>query len=219
MSVKKSLKKAASLLPLNLQREIYWRKNRLTRASFIEEWNSKGRPVPPPHQYKQSVVEEIGKKYNLSTLIETGTLFGFMIECQRKFFKKLVSVELDQKLFENAKNYFKNYDHIKIFQGDSSDLMPKMLDEIVDNSVLFWLDGHYSGGITALGKKQCPIYAELKSIFSYSVLKKYILVDDARSFTGTNDYPTIGELEDYVNANAPGLKVTIINDIIHIFKA
>lgn len=219
MSINKILKNIASVLPLKVQREIYWRKNRLTRSSVIADWKSKGMPVPPPHQYKQSVVEEVGKKYNLSTLIETGTLYGLMIECQRKFFKKLVSVELDQKLFEDAKNYFKDYDHIKIFQGDSSDLMPKMLDEIVDDSVLFWLDGHYSGGNTALGKKECPIYEELKSIFGHAILHKYILIDDARSFTGTHDYPTISELEDYVNMNAPDLNVTIKNDIIHIFKA
>lgn len=216
MSIKKSLKKVTSLLPSKVQREIYWRKNRITRSSFIEDWKSKGMPVPPPHQYKQSVVEEVGKKYNLSTLIETGTLFGVMIECQRKFFKKLVSVELDQKLFENAKNYFKDYDHIKIFRGDSSDLMPKMLDEIVDDSVLFWLDGHYSGGITALGKKQCPIYEELDWILKNNFSNLYILIDDARLFTGKNDYPLIIDLKKFIEVRKTNLKFNILNDIIHI---
>lgn len=218
MNLKKTIKKINSLLPLKLQREVYWRKNRLTRRSVIADWKSRGMPVPPPHQYKQSVIEEVGKKYNLSTLIETGTLFGLMIECQRKFFKKLISVELDSKLFENAKNYFKKYAHIKIFQGDSSDLMPKMLDEIVNDSVLFWLDGHYSGENTALGNKHCPILEELGSILNYKITNKYILIDDARCFTGSNDYPTISELEHFIKTKDNELKITILNDIIHIYK-
>ena len=53
--------------------------------------------------------------------------------------------------------------HVTIFQGDSATVLPKLLATIQE-PCLFWLDGHYSGGITALGKSITPILDELQTI-------------------------------------------------------
>ena len=81
-------------------------------------------------------------------------------------------------------------------QGDSGNVLNQLVPEL-NSAALFWLDGHYSGGQTAKGEKECPIYEELKSILASS-LEHIVLIDDARLFIGQHDYPTIEELKDFV---------------------
>ena len=217
MKIINLLKGIISVLPQGIHRDLYLYKNRLIRKSVIKKWISTGRPLPPPHQYKQSVVEEISKKFMLNVFVETGTFMGHMIEAQRMNFAELFSIEVEPTLYKNAVKYFQSYRHIKIVEGDSSFVLNEILSEVHNNSTLFWLDGHYSGGNTGMGKKQCPIYEELHAIFNHNISTKCILIDDARCFNGTEDYPTIEELINFVEKNTSSLKVNILNDIIHIY--
>ena len=116
-----------------------------------------------------------------------------MVEAQRNHFEKIYSIELSEKLFNRAKKRFKDYSHITILHGDSGIVLNKLIPEI-DKPALFWLDGHYSGGITAKGEKECPVPEELKTILKSS-LPHIILIDDARLFNGTHDYPTIEQIK------------------------
>lgn len=106
MILKTLLKRTISILPSGIQRSIYWNKNRITRSVKIKRWKLNGSNVPPPHQYKQFVVEEIAKKYNAENFVETGTFMGHMIEAQKNNFKQLFSVELDQELFRGCSTIF-----------------------------------------------------------------------------------------------------------------
>jgi len=181
----------------------------------IKKWNSKGNPLPPPHEYKQRIITEYSMRFRLKTFVETGTFMGFMIEIMKYRFKKIISIELDQKLFESVTAKFLNEKKITILQGDSSKVLPVILKEL-NEPTLFWLDGHYSEGITAKGDLNTPILGELKSILTHHVDDHVVLVDDARCFTGKNDYPTIAQLETYVRAHKQGLSFTVENDIIRI---
>lgn len=69
-----------------------------------------------------------------------------------------------------------------------------MLLKEISKPTLFWLDGHYSSGITASAETHTPISAELQAILIHSVKEHVILIDDARCFNGTNDYPHLDEL-------------------------
>ena len=84
----------------------------------------------------------------------------------------------------------------------------------LNDPAIFWLDGHYSSGITAKGELECPIYGELDAIFSFQSLNHLILIDDARLFNGTNDYPTIPELINYVKQKNSKYTISITDDII-----
>lgn len=216
MSIISFIKKAVSIFPLEAQRNIYLYKNKIARSGILKSWGNQGSPVPPPHQYKQFIVEQVGKKYGLKTLVETGTCLGHMIEAQRNNFFKLYSIEVEPTLYKNANKYFSPYLHIEIIEGDSAIKLGQILKRISNESVLFWLDGHYSGGITGMGDKECPIYEELQAIFDQRVKTKYILIDDARCFDGTNDYPTLDELNQFVKSKDKDLKMEILHDIIHL---
>jgi len=186
----------------------------LNRQEQLSEWEKNGRPSPPPHIVKQMAIEEYQKKFNAKILVETGTYLGDMVEAQRNHFEKIYSVELSKKLFQRAVKKFKLYPHINILNGDSGIVLNKIVPEI-EVPALFWLDGHYSEGITAKGVKECPVEEELQVILK-SDLPHIILIDDARLFNGTHDYPTLVEIKQLYNKSGRNYSITIKDDIIRL---
>jgi hypothetical protein len=170
--------------------------------------------LPPPHIVKQKAIEEFREKFQINILVETGTYLGDMVEAQRTSFEKIYSIELSEKLFNRAVKRFKDNSHITILQGDSGVVLNKLITEI-DQPALFWLDGHYSGGITAKAEKECPVPEELDTILKSS-LPHIILIDDARLFNGTQDYPTIEEIKNMINKRDDSYLLEIKDDIIRI---
>jgi len=179
----------------------------------LEEWNRKGCPVPPPHMVKQLTIAGYQKQYGYQTLVETGTFMGEMVEAQKKNFKEIISIEIGDDLFEQAKKRFRQDKNIRLIHGDSGKMLPQVVTTI-KSPAIFWLDGHYSNGITAMGDTECPIFEELDAIFNHNNLDHILLIDDARCFTGENDYPTIEKLTEYVQRKKPLYNVEVKNDII-----
>lgn len=189
-------------------------KKKINHEEQVAEWEKKGRPAPPPHIVKQMTIDEYRKKFGITVLIETGTFLGEMIEAHKHNFKKIFSIELGEKLFERARKKFRESPHIHLLQGDSGVVLHKLIPEI-DEPVLFWLDGHYSEGITALGEKECPVREELDAILP-NKFKHVILIDDARMFNGTHDYPTIEEIKKILETTGQKFDVEVKDDIIRI---
>lgn len=183
----------------------YLKKRRTVR------WMHNGRSLPAPHDIKQLSVLYHAVTYKLDTLVETGTFLGDMVFAMKDYFRKIYSIELSPELFERAQKRFRGDGHIKLVQGDSSVKIAEVLSE-VEKPVLFWLDGHYSGGITARGEKICPVYGELENVFK-SPFPHVILIDDARLFNGEDDYPTLEELRYFVTEKSD-YKMKVENDII-----
>jgi len=184
------------------------------RGNIIEQWEQNGKPSPVPHTFKQRVIIEHAQKYGCSILVETGTYMGDMVFAQLGNFKKLYSIELSDYLWKLAVNRFKKYSHVQILQGDSGLVLPTLVPTLGEPAV-FWLDGHYCGGITAQADIFCPIYAELKAIFD-SPIAHIVMIDDARLFDGTFDYPTFEDLCVFIKKHRPSSSVIIRNDSIRI---
>jgi hypothetical protein len=176
-------------------------------------WQKEGCYTPPPHLVKQLTIKVYQQKYNCSTLIETGTYMGEMVEALKTRFKKIISIELAMELYEKAKRRFKPDKNVVILQGDSGKVLPEILPEITDPAI-FWLDGHFSNGPTAKGDKECPIFEELNSIFTSQRLNHILLIDDARCFVGKDDYPTIESLIDFIKGKNDRYQVEVKHDII-----
>ena len=181
------------------------------------QWLKKGKPDPVPHIAKQMVVKKYAAKNGIRVFIETGTYLGEMVCAVKDTFDNIYSIELSNELCRRAKKKFVGYKHITIINGDSAEVLPEILMHEKE-PCLFWLDGHYSGGNTAKGEKETPVMEELKQICDHSVKNHVILIDDARLFTGNNDYPTIEFLRTFIEARLPYYEFDVQDDIIRIYK-
>lgn len=191
--------------------------------SEILNWYFKGKPVPVPHKIKQLTVKHYHRKYNLKNFVETGTFKGYMVNAVKNDFDNIHSIELDDQLYVKAKEKFSSLKHIKIWHGDSSVVLSEVL-KILNTPTLFWLDGHFcldNGKGTGKGELETPIRKELALLKEHSEkhnIQHVILIDDARLFTGEDDYPTLGEVTNLVKSNFPYASMKIRNDIIVIEK-
>lgn len=180
-----------------------------------QNWNLNGCNLPIPHIVKQLAIKSYQEKYNLDTLIETGTYMGDMVYAQRKQFDKIYTIELSEKLAQASRKRLRKYKNIEVIQGDSSVVLGTIVEKLKNKS-FFWLDGHYSGGVTAKADKECPILQELDVILK-SGFEHIILIDDAINFDGTNDYPTIEQVEIIVKkSNFPNSTIETKDNIIRI---
>lgn len=188
--------------------------NRYLRDIIVRNWEQAGRPLPPPHQVKQAVIEHYHHRYNCPVLVETGTFRGDMVEAHLRNFDQLISIELSQELYEKACYRFRKSAHVTICQGDSGAVLPRIMGTL-NAPAVFWLDGHYSAGDTAQGSKDCPIYEELAAIFAHSPRYRHVLlIDDARCFVGQGDYPTVAALTKFIQAHDSRYRVEVQDDII-----
>jgi hypothetical protein len=83
----------------------------------------------------------------------------------------------------------------------------------VDQPALFWLDRHWSGGVTAKGAVVSPVLNELATILERDVSADVILIDDARLF-GTEGYPTLDDARALILTKRAEWEVYLENDII-----
>jgi len=206
------------LLSALLRRTALWDRYQAARAARIRRrWEARGRPVPPPHPVKQAILRDYARRAGTRVLVETGTFRGDMVEAMLPAFDRVVSIELDPLLFERARERFRGDPRVTLLQGDSGRLIPEVLAGIVAPT-LFWLDGHYSGGETARGERSTPVREELLAILHHPVDGHVILIDDARCFTGQDDYPTLPDLQALVSRERPGLCFGVEDDIIRIHR-
>ncbi len=181
----------------------------------LAEWERKGRPVPPPHIVKQQALRQYAARYNLHVLVETGTYNGDMVEAMRAVFDRIYSIELSKELYEKARSRFRGVAHIELMHGDSGSELKGIMSALCQPT-LFWLDGHYSAGVTARGAKDTPIFEELNHILTSTDLGHVIIIDDARCFGTEPAYPSIKELCDYIKSHRSNVDIVIKDDSIRI---
>lgn len=171
-----------------------------------------------PHYGKQKTLLKYASNYELKIMVETGTYKGDMVYALQPYFEKIYSIELGKDLYNKAQERLSKYKNIQLIQGDSGESLSKILENI-NQPCLFWLDAHYSEGITTKGDMETPIIKELTSIFGHSCISKHvILIDDARCFTGANDYPSIDSLKKYILSKYPDWIMEVKDDIIRVHR-
>jgi len=205
----KGLIKRTSIYPAYLWFRLEWKP--------LHDWKKLGRPVPPSLVVKHRIVKNYAQAFSIDTLIETGTFTGGMIDATRNTFASIFSIELDQTLYEQASARFAGDPHISIIHGDSGDKLSEVLRHL-SKPALFWLDAHYSMGITARGSLETPILSELNSIFDHHIGAHVILIDDARCFIGQNDYPTLHQLKEFCLVRRGDWTFEVRHDVIRVHK-
>jgi hypothetical protein len=181
---------------------------------LIRAWEMAGRPLPPPDALKQRNLRRAAKAHRLRILVETGTFAGNMVEAMRRHFDRIHSIELSREYHVSAKGRFAAFPHIDLLFGDSGDVLRRVVENL-DGPALFWLDGHYSGGISARGAKDTPIIEELDCIFP-SRFEHMVIIDDARLFGNDPAYPSIAEIREHVLSRDGRQRIVVVDDAIHI---
>lgn len=185
----------------------------LREAAKYPLWSVLAQSGPDNHFYKIARIRRIAKAHNCSTFIETGTFFGQTVAAVKESFGTIYSVELSEMLFKENCDYFSGVSSIRLFHGDSADRLGEMVDD-AHGKILFWLDGHFSSGVTAHGESITPIAKELDILASKKRTNDCILIDDVRLFDGTGGYPTLASVEAAVRKIAGDYRITYDRDCL-----
>jgi hypothetical protein len=155
----------------------------------------------------QLIKQNIFYKYGITNApwVETGTFFGDTTDFLIKHFPKVYSIEPSKYLFDYVVKRFKNKKNVILYNHVSEKILPELLPNL-NGDINFWLDGHYSSGITFKGDQKCPIKDELNQIgINLEKFNKVlILIDDVRCFMPNNEfkeYPSINDLVDWSRKN------------------
>jgi hypothetical protein len=158
---------------------------------------------------------KLSKIANANIFIETGTYRGKTTKWASTQFNEVHTIELSELLYNKTKDELLSKGNITPHLGDSRDILPKILADISGN-IIFWLDGHYSAGVTAGKDDPCPLLKELEIILSRNQ-EDTIIIDDARCLLEESGWPTVFELYKKVeNIAAKSRYVIICDDNVYI---
>lgn len=170
------------------------------RLPEITSWLREGCTGVAPPPVKRMVLGAYLRRFGLHQFVETGTHLGDTVAYvaqDRQVYA--TSIELDDAYYQAASRRFAGYQNVTILHGDSGLILPQLVRQLSEPA-LFWLDGHYSGGVTGKGEIDTPISAELSAILDSGIKGHVILIDDVRCFDGTHDYPHLDRLLEMVRA-------------------
>ena len=143
--------------------------------------------------------------YKSDIFFETGTYKGGTARMASDLgFEKVITVELQKYLYEEAKTLSNGYDNIEFYLGDSPSIINNVLSHIDESkNITFWLDDHIDPGNYIQGEtpeiRKCPLYNELECIKSLKRNDHIILVDDIRAFRPDNGWGHDVVLSEIIN--------------------
>jgi hypothetical protein len=118
--------------------------------------------------------------------IETGTYVGDGIQRVLGRYEQIHSIELAEKYaFETAAKFL-DRPEVTVYHGNSKEVLPVLLATIQEPVTIF-LDGHYSGGETAIGDEivdgfsSAPLLTEIEIIMARP-WDDIVVIDDTRMF-------------------------------------
>lgn len=167
------------------------------------------------------LIECLSEVMKLDTFIETGTFRGDTVAAMMQYFKHIISIELSPVLYDRACRRFSDQHEIKLYCGESSDLLSQICSSVSDKSVLYWLDAHWCNESDTAGRDyQCPLLDEIRAIGSLND-QSLLLIDDARLFLSTpapphdsNQWPDLGGILIELNNLSAQHRLAIINDVL-----
>ena len=173
---------------------------------------------PDNHVVKIKRIWRFAKRIKAKSFIETGTFYGQTTSFASYLFDWVVSIELSPFLAAANMKDFKSSRNVRILEGDSRTALLEAINN-TPSPIIFWLDGHYSGGATAGVDAPCPIMEELNAINQLAPSATFcLLIDDRRLFTGSGGYPTIEQLRQRILAIWSDADFSFDDDAIVVIK-
>ena len=141
--------------------------------------------------------------------METGTNIGESTVMVSNLFESVLSVEADPTLAKCARALvgYMGIHNTEIHEGHSVEFV-KRLEPRVGSQCVFFLDAHYSRGITTRMYGNCPLQEELNVIVS-RFPKAVIVADDVRTMNGRRGFPSLLSL---LSSIPPSMNVCIAHD-------
>lgn len=176
---------------------------------------------------RTDLLTHLKDNFNINAFVESGTYKGDTAFLAGLLFDEVHTIELSKELVESAGIRFKNLPTVKVYQGDSGSVFRQILPKITSRT-LFYLDGHYSGGNTAKGECNTPIFAELAAIRDAKKSDSILLIDDIRLFqaslypekitnTAAEGYPDLHELVEALLEINPDYQICFLADALLAF--
>ena len=143
--------------------------------------------------------------------IETGTYFGDTISSIHKYFNKCYTIEVSKELYNFTKKKYKVKNNIVFINGDSGYELNNLILNI-EQPIVYWLDSHYSGGVTEMSNLETSILLEIEAIIKRNNPNDVIFIDDYKDF-GRKDYPSIELIKSLFLSGNEKAKFKVCNNI------
>ena len=119
-------------------------------------------------------IEYLCDKFNIDTVIETGTYLGGTTKVLSEMFRWVFTLELNHEYFKKSGEYLKGIENISRLNLDSGVYLTELLSQMKPDlqegeTLLFFLDAHW--------EKSCPLLSELKAIADNGI-KPAIVIHD-----------------------------------------
>jgi hypothetical protein len=132
------------------------------------------------------------KRHGLKSFVETGTGDGLGVAIALQAgFEAVHSVEIVSELVLAARKRFAHEPAVKIWAGDSRQVLELILRELSGEPALFWLDAHFPGADYGLGSydaetnvgRRLPLEEEVELIAKARPdCRDIVFIDDARIY-------------------------------------
>lgn len=159
---------------------------------------------------------DLRDRLKLQRAIETGTYRGVTARAFSSLFDSVVTIEISSTLHERAATALSDLPHVEALLGHSAQVLDTLVDQ--DVPTLYFLDGHWSGGITDGAEDECPVLAEIAAIGTGHP-DDCMIIDDARLFVAAppaplhpEQWPTLIDIFDAVRREHPEHMVTLVDD-------
>ena len=186
----------------------YW----FLQVRQICAWKDRSYAMPAPHFIKQSTL--LRHACRDAVWVETGTYLGETTRFLAKRFPFVYTIEPSSECFRLARKRLRGIRNVELIAGTSEDILQPLLAKVGFQSVCFWLDGHFSAGITFKGNSKSPVLHELEVIgASFQKFDNVVVfIDDVRcAQNDPENYPSLDVYVDWARQNS--LIWTVENDI------
>ncbi|ORB72137.1 hypothetical protein [Mycobacterium scrofulaceum] len=135
--------------------------------------------------------------------VEAGTYKGETAAYFMRHADQVISVELHDGLFAEAKRRFAKNPNVTLIHGDSLVEIPKIVANCSGPPLVF-LDGHFSGAGTAEGAEMEPAESTLRRLADVAPAGTTVVIDDLRMFgSGLMGYPQLDAITAAARAAFP----------------
>lgn len=128
----------------------------------------------------KEMVLGLAAQAGIKNFVETGTYQAGTAVWAAGQFQQAYTIEAAKPLYDAAVEKFGTVPNLHFHFGDSRSCLEK-IQQSLDGPTLYWLDAHWSGGVTFGEGAECPLLNEIEKVNQGSP-DSIILIDDARLF-------------------------------------